>query len=242
MFIGRIKKTDPKFTIAIALLFMVCLCIILFRTKIIVGQLKNKGDAAYKEGIFGDAEMYYGKALKKAPGQYVTRFNLGNAYYKQQRYGEAFESYKQALKAGDDSLKAAAWYNLGNVFYKQNQLQQSATAYKNALIIAKSNAKARQNLLFVLAKLEGQRVKIIPVLNNNNQQAPDKKDNQAASNKKETPGEKSSDKNTTGEQKISDKAVDDIFKTLKQNEDDARAKIGSRKRAPTAIKSTEPDY
>ena len=72
MFIGRIKKTDPKFTIAIALLFMVCLCIILFRTKIIVGQLKNKGDAAYKEGIFGDAEMYYGKALKKAPGQYVT--------------------------------------------------------------------------------------------------------------------------------------------------------------------------
>ena len=39
-----------------------------------------------------------------------------------------------------------------------------------------------------------------------------------------------------------DKAVDDIFKTLNQDEDDARVKIGKLKRAPTAIKSTEPDY
>jgi Ca-activated chloride channel family protein len=243
MFIERVKRRNSKYTITLVSLLLACfICtVVIFRTKIIVQQLKYNGDAAYGQGIFGDAEMYYRKALHKVTGQYVVQYNLGNTYYKQQRYAEAVESYLQALKTDNDSLKALTWNNLGNVFYKQNKLLLSAMAYKNALLIIKDNLKARRNFLFVLNKLDDKRVKIIPVTNNN-RHGPDKKDEHAQHNEKDSHGGKSNNKNSAGEQKISDKAVNDIFKLLNQNEDDAKAKIGKLKHAPVTIKSTEPDY
>jgi Ca-activated chloride channel family protein len=244
MFPKNIKMTNSSFKVFIASLLMICfiLMIIMLHSKIILHQLKYKGDVAYEQGVFGDAEVFYRKAIKKVPGQYPIQYNLGNAYYKQERYTEAIGTYLQALKTDNDSLKGSIWNNLGNAYYKQNKLLLSIKAYKNALLLVKDNLKVRQNFLFVMNKLEYAQIKIIPVVKYTSQNKADKKNGQSENENKDSHQEKSNSKNSSEEQKISEKNVNDLFKVISQNEDAARTKISNLKHAPIKMTPTEPDY
>lgn len=243
MFIRKTKKTNSAYVIAIVLSLMAFFIFsIAQRTRITEYRLKYNGDVAYEHGSFGDAEVYYRKALKKIPGQYIVQYNLGNTYYKQERYAEAVTSYRQTLKTDNDSLKLLAWNNLGNAYYKQNELFLSADAYKNALLIGKDNVKVRRNFLFVLNKLESRMVKTNPKMRNTNQEDMAKKNGQEEKTEKDIQGKKANHNNTAANNQISDKNINDIFKIINQNEDKARSKISRSKQKPVKIMSAEPDY
>jgi len=117
----------------------------------------NKGVDAFESGNFSDAEASFRKGLEKAPGNFISNFNLGDALYKQERYDEAISSYNSALGDADNDLrKAKIHHNIGNALLKSNKIQESIEAYKTALKHNPDDADTKYNLSYALSLLNNQ--------------------------------------------------------------------------------------
>ncbi len=113
----------------------------------------RKGDSAYEDQNFSDAEVNYRRALEKE-GTTKGSYNLGNATYRQDRFEEAIKHYTQAAEiAKDDPTKAKAYHNLGNAFFNNKKYQESIEAYKNALRLNPNDLGTKQNLANALRRL-----------------------------------------------------------------------------------------
>lgn len=108
----------------------------------------KKGNQAYNQGSFGEAEVNYREALKASEKDQVTsQFNLGNALFKQERFEEAIASYEASLKSAQTPAeKAEAYHNLGNTYLKNNKIDEAIEAYKNALRQNPEDEETRYNL------------------------------------------------------------------------------------------------
>lgn len=117
----------------------------------------NKGVDAFESGNFSDAEASFRKGLEKAPGNFISNFNLGDALYKQERYDEAINLYNSALGNADDDLrKAKIHHNIGNALLKSNKIQESIEAYKTALKHNPDDTDTKYNLSYALSLLNNQ--------------------------------------------------------------------------------------
>lgn len=120
-------------------------------------SINNKGVDAFESGNFSDAEASFRKGLEKAPGNFISNFNLGDALYKQERYDEAISSYNSALGDADNDLrKAKIHHNIGNALLKSNKIQESIEAYKTALKHNPDDADTKYNLSYALSLLNNQ--------------------------------------------------------------------------------------
>jgi tetratricopeptide (TPR) repeat protein len=119
--------------------------------------LAGKADKHYHQGNYGDAEVYYHRALEKDPALWQAIYNLGNVLYKQERYEEAVIYYKKALAKATPASHGNILYNLGNTYYKMNSLHQSVEYYKQVLRNKPDAMKARFNLAFVQNLLSQQK-------------------------------------------------------------------------------------
>ena len=116
-----------------------------------------KGNRLYQSGDFDQAAAAFDKALARAPRNTTARYNLGNTYYRANRPDEAIASYDQAVAdAGDQRLRADAWYNKGVVLGSQKKLAESIDAYKQALRLNPADSFARENLVRALRELQKQ--------------------------------------------------------------------------------------
>ncbi|GIV31270.1 MAG: hypothetical protein KatS3mg029_0621 [Saprospiraceae bacterium] len=115
-----------------------------------------RGDRAWEDGQFEEAEENYRRALERKPTA-QGEFNLGNAIYRQERFEEAMAHYRRAAEmATDPQLKARAFYNLGNASFQAGDLRQSIEAYKNALRLNPDDLASRNNLALALQILKQQ--------------------------------------------------------------------------------------
>lgn len=211
--------------------------------RMVVWQCLARGNWAYHNRAYGDAEVWFRQALEKDPGFCPTFYHLGNALYQQGRYREAIGCYRQAQVNPGPSLRAALWANLGNAYYQAGRLNQSRWAYQNALVTSTNDLAIRQDFLFVQRKL-AQRL---------SSQKPQPKDDPAAGSRADKKGaeEKATkegvkqriDPQEKGlQQVLSSKTMDNIFDQINTNESKAGGKLNNGGQLGKKVASDAKDY
>ncbi|MGI4863797.1 MAG: tetratricopeptide repeat protein [Janthinobacterium lividum] len=199
-----------------------------------------QGNAAYRAGAYGDAEINFRQALGTAAGG-SSRYNLGNALYQQGRYAEAAQHYRMALRADAPAGQTEDWANLGQAYYQAGNWAGSLAAYRNALVSSPGDNRIRQDFLFVGQQMAARQKR---------QQPPRKtpaapQDEKKAAEKKgaaEAPTTNASPEQGPPEQQLSDKNMAEIFGLINDNEAKARRLLsgtGPKARTPA---SDEKDY
>lgn len=193
-------------------------------------SLARKGNEAYEDKKYSDAELNYRKSLDKNTDYDVAKFNLGDALYQQGKYDEAATQFQQiAEKKSNSTTTAKAYHNLGNAYLKSKKYQESVEAYKNALKQAPADNDTRHNLSYAMAKLQQQQ-----------QQKKDKKDDKKEDKKEDKKDEKDKKDGDKKDEKKDDKKEDK--KEDKDANDEKEGKENKQKpQKPDPKKITEGD-
>lgn len=132
----------------------------------------RRGNKAYEEQKFVDAEVEYRKGLEKNSKSFSGAFNLGNALYRQEKYPEAAQQFRTAatLAGTDKERVAAAYHNTGNSLLQAGEYAQSIEAYKEALRNNPNDDDTRYNLVYAQHLLKQQQQEQQQQNQNQNQQ------------------------------------------------------------------------
>ena len=131
------------------------LFVILLNTVVVFAQHPNgkirKGNTAYKDSSYSDAEQLYREALMKDQSSYEASFNMADAIYKQERYSEANSLFNALSEKTDDKIKKSeSYHNLGNSLLKEQKLDEAIEAYKNALRNNPKDLDTKHNLAYAM--------------------------------------------------------------------------------------------
>lgn len=117
----------------------------------------RKGNRAYKDSIYVDAEVNYRKALEANPKSTISMFNLGNTLLQQNKVEEAMEQYAGAARIEKDKSKLAqTFHNIGVVFHAQKDYAKAIEAYKESLRNNPKDDETRYNLALAQKMLKDQ--------------------------------------------------------------------------------------
>jgi Ca-activated chloride channel homolog len=197
-------------------------------------KLVRKGNYAFKEGKFKEAEIDYRKAISQNPNQVNGLFNLGNSLYKQNNYDEAASAYitlgkGSALKKSPATELANTFYNLGNSFIEGKKYKESIDAYKSALRINPKDEDTRYNLAYALEKLQQQQDK--KDQKNKQEQKPQNKQ------QKQQENQKNKDQNS----QINKQNAEQMLNALSNNEKRTLDKV-NKKKTPAVQAVIEKDW
>ena len=166
------------------------LFVILLNSVVVFAQHPNskirKGNTAYKDSSYSDAEQLYREALMKDQSSFEASFNMADAIYKQERYSEANSLFKALSEKTDDKIKKSeSYHNLGNSLLKEQKLDEAIEAYKNALRNNPKDFDTKHNLAYAM------RMK--------NQSQEEEKEDQKEEEKKEEKEEQKEEEKDKGE-------------------------------------------
>ncbi len=177
-----------------------------------------KGNDAFAEKAFADAEAQYRISEFKSPRKASAAYNLGNAIYRQNQKSEAGLAFKKAIqKAKTYQEKHRAYHNLGNVLMAEKNYEGAVEAYKNALRNDPNDEETRYN--YALAK-EYLKNNPKPKDDKNKDKKNDKKDNKDNKDKKDQKDKNQDKKDDKGQkdQKKDDQKKDQGDKGDKKDE------------------------
>ena len=169
-----------------------------------------KGNEAFVEKKFADAEADFRISQSKNPKKAIASYNLGNSIYRQNQAGESKYQFAKAIKlAKTRPEKHSAFHNLGNALMQEKDYSNAVEAYKNALRNNPTDEETRYN--YALAK---------EYLKNN----PPKKDDKNKDKKKDKKDDKKDKKDDKkkGDDKKDDKGKDDPKKDDQKKNDDKK--------------------
>lgn len=131
------------------------LFVILLNSVVVFAQHHNskirKGNTAYIDSSYSDAEQLYREALMKNQSSYEASFNMADAIYKQERYSEANSLFTALSEKTDDKIKKSeSYHNLGNSLIKEQKLDEAIEAYKNALRNNPKDLDTKHNLAYAM--------------------------------------------------------------------------------------------
>lgn len=117
----------------------------------------RKGNRAFKDSVFVDAEVNYRKALEVNPKSSISMYNLGNTLVRQNKVQEAMEQYSAAAKIEKDKSKLAyIFHNIGDIFQTQKDYAKAVEAYKELLRNNPKDDETRYNLALAQKLLKDQ--------------------------------------------------------------------------------------
>ena len=117
----------------------------------------RKGNRAFKDSVFVDAEVNYRKALEVNPKSSISMYNLGNTLVRQNKVQEAMEQYSAAAKIEKDKSKLAyICHNIGDIFQTQKDYAKAVEAYKESLRNNPKDDETRYNLALAQKLLKDQ--------------------------------------------------------------------------------------
>lgn len=186
----------------------------------------RKGNRAFNDSVFVDAETNYIKALEVNPQSTVSMYNLGNTLSQQQKFEEAMEQYMAAAGIEKDKMKLAQIYhNAGVIFQASQDYAQAIEAYKKALRNNPKDDETRYNLALAQKLLKEQEQ------NQQNQQNQDQQDkqNQEDRQKQEQNQKQNQDQNQNqqnqDQNEMSKDNAEQMLNSVMQDEKDVQEKV-----------------
>jgi len=167
--------------------------------------LIGKGNDAFVDGDYVDAEESYREAMSQKPDSYKATFNLADALYKQEKYQDALKELEiLAHNETEKSRLADVYHNMGNCYMKANDYQNSVDAFKKSLRNNPKSEETRYNLAYAQQKLKEQQQQ------QQNQQNQDQQNQDQNDNKdKQDQQDKNKDENKDKDQKDKDQDKQD---------------------------------
>jgi tetratricopeptide (TPR) repeat protein len=220
-------------------------------------QLLRKGDKAYKNFDYLDAEENYRKADELAT-DLKSSYNMANSIYEQQRFEEAIEHYQKATElAGESQAKKDAYYNLGNAYFQNGDFENSVKSYKESLKIDENDLDTKSNLFLaqqMLRQMQQQQQQQQQSQENQEQEENEEQEqqNQAQENQEEQENQEQQSKqdpqeqeeeSTSGEsqEEEQDLSLEDALKLLEVIENEEK-KVQEKLRKGTSKKKTTKDW
>lgn len=193
----------------------------------------RKGNRAYKDSTYVNAEVNYRKAIDVNPKSAISMYNLGNTLMQQNKLQEAMEQFVAATKMEKDKGNLAQIYhNMGVIFQSGKDYAKAVEAYKESLRNNPKDNETRYNLALAQKMLKDQE---------QNQQNQDQNHDQNQ-DKKEQEKEQDKDKQDQKEQdqqnqdqqqqppqpqenQMSKENAEQLLKSVMQDEKDVQDKV-----------------
>ena len=117
----------------------------------------RKGNRAYKDSTYVNAEVNYRKAIDVNPKSAISMYNLGNTLMQQNKLQEAMEQFVAATKMEKDKGNLAQIYhNMGVIFQSGKDYAKAVEAYKESLRNNPKDNETRYNLAMAQKMLKDQ--------------------------------------------------------------------------------------
>lgn len=117
----------------------------------------RKGNRAFKDSVYVDAEVNYRKALDTNPQSTIAMFNLANTLTHQNKLPEAMEQYALAAKIEKEKpALAQIYHNMGVILHTQKEYAKAIEAYKQSLRNNPKDDETRYNLALAQKQLNDQ--------------------------------------------------------------------------------------
>lgn len=117
----------------------------------------RKGNEAYSNGNYAEAEVLYRSAIEQEPDDPKLYFNLGNALAKQGKTEDAIQTYlnyRSMVESPEE--KAMAEYNIGTILAETEKWKPASLHFRNALRLDPEDIDARTNYELSLRKMESE--------------------------------------------------------------------------------------
>ena len=194
----------------------------------------RKGNRAYKDSTYVNAEVNYRKAIDVNPKSTVSMYNLGNTLMQQNKLQEAMEQYVAATKMEKDKSKLAQIYhNMGVIFHSGKDYAKAVEAYKESLRNNPKDNETRYNLALAQKMLKDQEQNQQNQQNQDQNQDQNKQDQEKEQDKDKQDQNKQDQQNQDQQQQpqqpqdnqMSKENAEQLLKSVMQDEKDVQDKV-----------------
>ncbi|MDR3142598.1 MAG: tetratricopeptide repeat protein [Tannerellaceae bacterium] len=184
----------------------------------------RKGNRAFNDSVFVDAEVNYRKALEVNPQSTVSMYNLGNTLSQQQKFKDAMEQYMAAADIEKDKMKLAQIYhNAGVLFQASQDYAQAIGAYKKALRNNPKDDETRYNLALAQKLLKEQEQN---QQNQDQQDQQNKEDQQKQQDQEQKQNQEQNQQESKPEKnEMSKENAEQMLNSVMQDEKDVQEKV-----------------
>lgn len=189
----------------------------------------RKGNRAYKDSTYVNAEVNYRKAIDVNPKSAISMYNLGNTLMQQNKLQEAMEQFVAATKMEKDKGNLAQIYhNMGVIFQSGKDYAKAVEAYKESLRNNPKDNETRYKLALAQKMLKDQEQ------NQQNQDQNQDKKEQEKEQDKDKQDQKEQDQQNQDQQQqppqpqenqMSKENAEQLLKSVMQDEKDVQDKV-----------------
>ena len=189
----------------------------------------RKGNRAYKDSTYVNAEVNYRKAIDVNPKSAISMYNLGNTLMQQNKLQEAMEQFVAATKMEKDKGNLAQIYhNMGVIFHSGKDYAKAVEAYKESLRNNPKDNETRYNLALAQKMLKDQEQN-----QQNQDQNQDKKEQEKEQDKDKQDQNQQDQQNQDQQQQppqpqenqMSKENAEQLLKSVMQDEKDVQDKV-----------------
>ena len=188
----------------------------------------RKGNRAFKDSIFVDAEINYRKALDINPKSTIAMYNLANSLMNQNKLQEAMEQYVNVSKLEKEKLNLAQTYhNIGVSFHSQKEYAKAIEAYKESLRNNPQDDETRYNLALAQKMLNDQQQNQQDQNqeNQDQQQKEEQEKQEQQQNQDQQQNQQQSSEPEKKDEKMSKENAEQLLNSVMQDEKDVQDKI-----------------
>ena len=180
----------------------------------------RKGNRAFKDSVFVDAEVNYRKALAVNPKSTVSMYNLATTLLQQNKLKEAMEEYADAANLEKDKANLAQIYhNMGVILHSQKEYAKAIEAYKQSLRNNPKDDETRYNLALAQKMLNDQQQNQDQNQDQNQQNQQQEQQQDQQQNQQQPP------QNDKKENEMSKENAEQLLKSVMQDEKDVQDKV-----------------
>ncbi|MFW5959856.1 MAG: tetratricopeptide repeat protein [Chitinivibrionales bacterium] len=116
------------------------------------GDLLERGNHFYEEGMYDSSAHYYRKAANTGDRTAVAWFNLGNSKYHIRNKPGAVAAYRASVREAPEFFRAR--FNLGTLYYELGDLSKAVSHLKTSLSLKPGNRRVLVYLAAAYRELE----------------------------------------------------------------------------------------
>lgn len=190
----------------------------------------RKGNRAYRDSVYVDAEVNYRKAIEANPQSTTSLFNLGNTLLQQNKVQEAMEQFASAARMEKDKDKLAQiFHNIGVIFHTQKDYVKAIEAYKESLRNNPKDDETRYNLALAQKMLKDQQQNQNQQNQNQDQQQQKEQEQQSSQNQQNQQDQQTQQQQPPQSEEqnnqMSKENAEQLLNSVMQDEQDVQDKV-----------------